>query len=132
MFEEDSDILKAWQAMRSELWQFLASLINSLDVLTLQISQMRVHEIAAKQAKAYEEEGWDEPRFCASGNPVYWANCDILNQDDFIYSKSTMQPQPVITTDLAQSLKAAMEQNMLSPDLKGFYASSSVKQGPSS
>ena len=85
--------------MRSELWQFLASLINSLDVLTLQISQMRVHANTAKQTEAYEEEGWDEPRFFALGNPVYRANRDILNQDDFIYSKSTMETQPVITTD---------------------------------
>ena len=82
---------KAWQGLRSELRQFLHALIYSIDMLTIQISLMKPEEVAQKQTAAYVNNGWDEPRFTASENPVYKSNRDINNQDDFVYSKSLME-----------------------------------------
>ena len=92
VFVEESDVIvKAWQGLRSELRQFLHALIYSIDILTLQISLMKPEEVAQKRAAAYVNDGWDEPRFNASENPVYKSNRDIKNPDDFVYSKSLME-----------------------------------------
>ena len=77
--------------MRSELRQFIHALIYFIDVLTLQISLMKPEEVAQNQVAAYKNYGWDEPRFNASENPVYKSNRSINNQDDFVYSKKTME-----------------------------------------
>ena len=83
--------MKAWQNLRSELRQFLSALIYSIDILTLQISLMNVEEIVQKQIAAYKNDGWEEPRFNASENPLYRSNREIENQEDFIYSESRME-----------------------------------------
>ena len=89
--EESDVIVKAWQNLRSELRQFLSALIYLIDILTLQISLMNVEEIAQKRIAAYKNDGWEEPRFNASENPLYRSNHEIENQEDFIYSESRME-----------------------------------------
>ena len=92
VFSEENDVIvKAWQGLRSELRQFLHALIYSIDILTLQITLMKPEEVAQKRVAAYKNDGWDEPRFNASENPVYKSNRDINNQEDFVYSKSSME-----------------------------------------
>ena len=47
VYSEKSDVIvKAWQNWRSELRQFLSALIYSIDILTLQITLMKVDKIA--------------------------------------------------------------------------------------
>ena len=92
VYSEKSDVIvKAWQNLRSELRQFLSALIYSIDILTLQITLMKVDEIAENRVAAYKDDGWEEPRFNALENPLYRSNRDIENQEDFIYSESTME-----------------------------------------
>ena len=92
VYSEESDVIvKAWQNLRSELRQFLSALIYSIDILTLQISLMNVEEIAQKREEAYKNDGWEEPRFIASENPLYRSNREIENQKDFIYLESRME-----------------------------------------
>jgi len=92
---------------------------------------MNFEEIGEKQAQGYKEDGWGEPRFCASANAVFQANRPIDNQKDYIYCKATMDPegvQPVITTELRETLKTAMENNPnMSQDLQNFFEMSFKK-----
>ena len=44
--EENDDIVKAWQGLRSELRQCVHALIYSIDVLTLQITLMKPEQVA--------------------------------------------------------------------------------------
>ena len=136
VIEEDREILTTWQGLRSELRQFLSALIYSLDVLTADISKMNFEEIGEKQAKAYTEDGWGEPRFCASGNAVFHANRPIHNQNNYIYWKRTMDPegaQPVITAEFGETLNTAVERNPnMSQDLKDFLEKSFIQPNTSS
>ena len=54
---------------------------------------MQVEKIAQNQVAAYKDDGWEEPRFNASENPLYRSNREIENQEDFIYSESRMERQ---------------------------------------
>ena len=92
VYSEECDVIvDAWQNLRSELRQFLSALIYSIDVLTLQISLMQVEEVAQKRVAAYKNDGWEEPRFNASENPLYRSNHEIENQEDIFYSERRME-----------------------------------------
>ena len=53
VIEEDKDILKCWENLRSEIRKFIAALLYSLDILSLEITEMDIEADHAEWEQAY-------------------------------------------------------------------------------
>ena len=67
VIEEDKDILECWGNLQSEIRKFIAALLYSLNLLSLEITDMDIEAVRAEWEQAYQE-GWVELSFSATAN----------------------------------------------------------------
>ena len=118
--------------MQSEIRKFVVALLYSLDVLSLEITDMDIEAVRAEQEQAYEN-GWPEPSFFAMANADLKTKHAIQNQEDFIYCKRTMDPvaaqqDAIIAAGLSDSFRSAIQNNPnLTQDIRNAFEESVVK-----
>ena len=115
VIENNRDVLACWRKLRSEIRKFLVALLYSLDVLSLEITDMDIEAVRAEREQAYED-GWAEPSFSAMANADLKTKRAIQNQEDFIYCKRTMDPvaaqqDAIIAAGLSDSFRSAIQNN---------------------
>ena len=115
VIEEDKDILECWGNLRSEIRKFIAALLYSLDLLSLEITEMDIEAVRAEREQAYED-GWVELSFSATANADLKTKRAIPNQEDFIYCKRTMDPvaaqqDAIIAAGLSDDFRSAIQNN---------------------
>ena len=54
VIENNRDVLECWQNLRSEIRKFLVALLYSLDVLSVEITDMDIKAVCEEQEQAYE------------------------------------------------------------------------------
>ena len=115
VIEEDKDVLEYWGNLRSEIRKFIAALLYSLDLLSLEIIDMDIEAVRAEQEQAYQE-GWVKLSFSATANADLKTKRAIPNQEDFIYCKRTMDPvaaqqDAIIAAGLSDDFRSAIQNN---------------------
>ena len=115
VIEEDKDVLECWGNLQSEIRKFIAALLYSLDLLSLEITEMDIEAVRAEWEQAYQD-GWVKPSFSATANADLKTKRAIPNQEDFIYCKRTMDPaaaqqDAIIAAGLLEDLRSAIQNN---------------------
>ena len=115
VIEEDKDILKCWGNLQSEIRNFIAALLYSLDLLSLEITDMDIEAVHAEQEQAYQE-GWVELSFSSTANADLKTKRAIPNQEDIIYCKRTMDPvaaqqDAILAAGLSDDFRSAIQNN---------------------
>ena len=132
VIEEDKDVLECWGNLRSEIRKFIAALLYSLDLLSLEITDMDIEAVCTKQEQAYQK-GWVELSFYATANADLKTKRAIPNQEDFIYCKRTMDPaaaqqDAIIATGLSDDFRSAIQNNPnMSQELQNALEQSIVR-----
>ena len=88
--ETNTNILNAWTKLRSEVRQFISSILHAVDVIADELSEMKFEEVAQKRQTAYTS-GWREPNFHSGDSADSKNNRKIRNQEEYIYCRKTME-----------------------------------------
>ena len=88
--ETDTEILKVWKKLRSEVRQFMCTMMHAVDILAEAVSTMEIKKISEWRKTAYEA-GWVEPNFHSGDTADLKNRHKIRNQEDYIYSRKTME-----------------------------------------
>ena len=88
--ETNTDILDAWTNLRSEVRQFMSTILYAVDIIAEGVSDMNIEEVAKKRQTAYKS-GWGEPNFHSGDSADSKNNRKIRNQEEYIYSRETME-----------------------------------------
>ena len=88
--ETNTDILHTWTNLRSEVRQFMSTILYAVDVIAEGVSDMNIEEVAKKRQTAYKS-GWGEPNFHSGDSADSKNNQKIRNQEEYIYSRETME-----------------------------------------
>ena len=88
--ETDTDILEVWKKLRSEVRQFMCTILYAVDITSECVSTMEIGKISQRRETAYAS-GWEEPTFHSGDTSDLKNRCKIHNQDDYIYCRKTME-----------------------------------------
>ena len=122
--ETDDKILKVWKSLRSEVRQFMCTIIHAVDILAEAVSKMGIENIAQKRKNAYEA-GWVEPNFHSGDTSNLKNRRKIRNQEDYIYSRKNMEGEEAAAyeeranEELYQGFKQILESDVeMSPEMR--------------
>ena len=88
--ETDTDILEVWKKLRSEVRQFMHTILYAIDIISECVSTMEIGKISQRRETAYTS-GWGELTFHSGDTSDLKNRCKIHNQDDYIYCRKTME-----------------------------------------
>ena len=131
VIENNKEVLECWGKLRSEIRKFLVALLYSLDLLSLEITNMDIEAVHAEREQAYED-SWAEPSFSATANADLKTKHAIQNQEDLIYCKRTIYPQAaqqdaIIAAGLSDSFRSAIQNNPnMSQEIRNAFEQSVV------
>ena len=86
----NTDILKIWKNLRSEIRQFMCTILYAVDVIAEALSDMGIEKVSQMQQATYKS-GWGEPNFHSGDSADSKNNQKIKNQKDYIYCRKTME-----------------------------------------
>ena len=118
-FEEtDRNTLTIWKSLWSEVRGFIGILLYAVDIITDSVSALDLKKVAAIRQASYNA-GWGEPNFTATDNSDLKSKRPIVNQEDYIYSRKTMEGEDASPADdarvhaqLYEGFKQVLESNI--------------------
>ena len=88
--ETDATVLEVWKNLRSEIREFMTTILDAIDILCDSVSAMKVDTVCKKCRAAYKS-GWKEPNFTAAKVSDLKSRRPITNQEEFIYCRKTIE-----------------------------------------
>ena len=88
--ETDATVLEVWKNLRSEIREFMTTILDAIDILCDSVSAMKVDTVCKKHRAAYKS-GWKEPYFTAAKVSDLKSRWPITNQEEFIYCRKTIE-----------------------------------------
>ena len=88
--ETDATVLEVWKNLRSEIREFMTTILDAIDILCNSVSAMKVDTVCKKCRAAYKS-GWKEPYFTAAKVSDLKSRRPITNQEEFIYCRKTIE-----------------------------------------
>ena len=88
--ETDTNILKVWGNLWSEIRGFIRVLFRTVDIIWKALYDMDINAIAENHNTAYTS-GWGEPTFSASDIAELKSRWPIDNQEQYIYCRKMME-----------------------------------------
>ena len=88
--ETNATVLEVWKNLRSEIREFMTTILDAIDILCDSVSAMHVDTVCKKCRAAYKS-GWKEPNFTATKVSDLKSRQPITNQEEFIYCRKTIE-----------------------------------------
>ena len=88
--ETDATVLEVWKNLRSEIREFMTTILDATDILCDSVSAMKVDTVCKKRRAAYKS-GWKDPNFTAAKVSDLKLRRPITNQEEFIYCRKTIE-----------------------------------------